>query len=95
MIEGSWRIESERAIVCGSWSEEALWQPAFDLLAGRTVTELATFGRLREMLVSLSNDLHVASFATTDGDPQWTLFDRRGVSPFSVCCRYGVVHVDS
>lgn len=27
MIEWSWRIEDERSIVCGSWSDDELWKP--------------------------------------------------------------------
>jgi hypothetical protein len=31
-IEWSWRIENATSIICGSWSEEELWAPAFDLI---------------------------------------------------------------
>lgn len=87
MIEWSWRIEDERSIVCGSWSDEALWRPSFDRLLSCTVTGLNTFGRLPELSLALSGGLHVASFMTAEGDPAWTLFDRRGEEPVVVGCR--------
>ena len=91
MIEWSWRIEDERSIVCGSWSDEALWRPSFDRLLGCTVTGLTTFGRLPEVVLSLSGGLHVASFMTADGDPEWALFDRRGPEVLTIGCREGTV----
>ena len=36
------------------------------------------------MLISLSDGFHVASFSTLEGDPEWTLFDRRGAVPITV-----------
>lgn len=89
MIEWSWRIEDERTIVCGSWSDDALWRPSFDRLLGCEVTGLATFGHLPEIALSLARGLHVTSFMTADGDPAWTLFDRRGDTPIAVCCQSG------
>jgi hypothetical protein len=77
MIEWSWRIERGSSIACGSWSDEALWQPSFDEIKGSTVPDVVTFGRLPELQVSLAGDLHVASFMTAEGDPAWALMDRR------------------
>ena len=91
MIEWSWRIEDERSIVCGSWSDEKLWQPAFDGLIGRNVVDLTTSGRLPELSVSLAGGVYVASFMTSEGDPAWTLFDRRGPRLTTVTCRSGVI----
>jgi hypothetical protein len=78
MIEWSWRIEDSTRIVCGSWSEDELWMPALDRLRGTIVVEAKLFGRLPEIAIALSSGLHLLSFATADGDPEWTLFDRRG-----------------
>jgi hypothetical protein len=89
MIEWSWRIEDERTIICGSWSDEALWRPSFDRLLGREIEGLVTFGRLPEVSLTLSGDLLVTSFMTAEGDPAWTLFDCRGNKPITVCCRSG------
>lgn len=94
MIEWSWRMEDARSILCGSWSNEALWASSFSLLAGQSVVDLATFGRLPEVMLSFSGNLHISSFMTAEGDPQWTLFDRRGSSNIAVGCRSGVIAKD-
>ena len=78
MIQWSWRIENTVSILCGSWSEEHLWEPTFDLLRNKAVVELSVVGRLPEIAVALTEGLYVSSFMTAEGDPQWTLFDRRG-----------------
>jgi hypothetical protein len=77
MIEWSWRIENAVSILCGSWSEEPLWEPTFDLLRKKSVVELSLFGRLPEISIALTDGFHVSSFMTAEGDPSWTLFDRR------------------
>jgi hypothetical protein len=77
MIEWSWRIENATSIICGSWSEEQLWVPAFDHLRDALVVAITTFGRLPEIDVELSNGLHVVSFMTAEGQPEWSLADRR------------------
>jgi hypothetical protein len=80
MIQWSWRIENRVSILCGSWSEEHLWEPTFDLLRKKPVVELSVVGRLPEIVVVLTEELYVSSFMTAEGDPQWSLFDRRGGS---------------
>lgn len=55
MIEWSWRIEDIATIICGSWSEEHLWPPAFERLQGGEVVEARLFGRLPEISIGLSN----------------------------------------
>ena len=80
MIEGSWRIEDDRSILCGSWSDEELWEKAFSRLLGNTVAEVSLFSRLPEIDLGLSNGLHVLSFMTADGLPEWTIFDRSQAS---------------
>jgi hypothetical protein len=77
MIEWSWRIERPRSILCGSFSDESKWPGAFKRLLGATVSEVGTFGRLPELAVGLSNGLFVVSFMTAEGQPEWTLIDRR------------------
>jgi len=77
MIQWSWRIENVVSILCGSWSQEPLWKPSFDLLHNRTVVDLSVFGRLPEVSVALSDGFFVSSFMTAEGDPSWVLFDRR------------------
>lgn len=77
MSEWSWRIENMVSILCGSWSEEPLWEPTFDLLRNKTVVDLSVVGRLPEISVALTDGLYVSSFMTAEGDPSWALFDRR------------------
>ena len=91
MIEWSWRIEDGPSITCGSWSDEDLWSLTFARLIGSIVEDVSTIGRLPQVMVRLSGDLHVASFMTAEGDPAWTLFDRRGPRPVAMSCRAGVI----
>ena len=87
MVEWSWRIENRTSILCGSWSDEHLWEPTFDLLRNRVVVDLSVVGRLPEVTVALAEDRYVSSFMTAEGDPSWALFDRRGdtLRTLSVC----------
>ncbi|MBW8321188.1 MAG: hypothetical protein K0M47_18165 [Rhizobium sp.] len=78
MIEWSWRIESERAILCGSWSDEEGWAEVFHSLVGRTVEDVTIHGRLPELSIALAGGLYVASFMTAEGQPVWTVFDNQG-----------------
>jgi hypothetical protein len=80
MIEWDWRIEEKQSIICGSCSDEELWQPTFDKLIGRECVGVSTFGRLPEIAIALSGDFWVSSFKTAEGNPAWTLFDRRQAS---------------
>jgi ATP diphosphatase len=77
MIEFGWRIEDATAILVGSWSEEQEWQALFDRLVGGKVVGLTAVGRIPELSVDLAGDLHVVSFNSSKGDPNWALFDRR------------------
>ncbi len=77
-VEWSWRIEDQRAIRCGSWSEEDLWESAFDLLREARVARCELFGALPEVVITTETGIRFLSFATTDGQPRWHLIDRRG-----------------
>lgn len=77
MIEWSWRIEEAGHIVCGSWGNEELWEPWLKKLVGRVVLDVEVFGRLPEVMLSLSGHVYLASFMTAEGDPQWVLIDHR------------------
>ncbi len=76
MIEWSWRIEDASSILCGSWSDEVLWQPTFERLLDRPVVGLSVWGRLPELVIDLADGLSVISFMTADGQPSWTIFER-------------------
>jgi len=77
MIQWSWRIENSTSITCGSWSDEKLWEAIFKRLVGSKALGLTIFGRLPEVDLEVEKNQHVVSFSTTDGQPQWSLFDRR------------------
>jgi hypothetical protein len=95
MIEWSWRIEDRRSILCGSWSDEKGWPGSFSRLADAAVVSAALFGRLPEIELAFSNDMRVLSFMTSDGDPRWTLFDRRGTAIRWIHVRDGVLRVET
>jgi hypothetical protein len=94
MIQWSWRVEGAVSILCGSWSQEHLWEPTFDLLRDKAVVELSTVGRLPEIVVALTDGLHVSSFMTAEGDPQWSLFDRRDGTLRTLHVREGRLKLD-
>jgi hypothetical protein len=94
MIQWSWRIENAASILCGSWSEEPLWEPTFDLLRNKRIVALSLVGRLPEIVVGLTADLYVSSFMTAEGDPQWTLFDRRSGTARWLCVRDGELKIE-
>lgn len=91
-IEWSWRIEHGLSIACGSWSDDERWEPAFERLRNQHVKQLQLFGRLPEIALSLSDDLHVLSFSTTDGDPAWSIVDRRKSDHVWFSVREGQIH---
>jgi len=95
MVEWSWRIEQGAAILCGSWSDEALWRPAFERLMGRAVVDVRLFGRLPEIEIVLGDDLRVLSFMTAAGEPCWVLFDRRGARNQWLCVEAGRVQAQA
>lgn len=94
MVEWSWRIENRTSILCGSWSDEHLWEPTFDLLRNRAVVDLSVVGRLPEVVVALAEDRYVSSFMTAEGDPSWALFDRRGDTLRTLSVRGGSLKID-
>lgn len=90
-IEWSWRIEDETSIICGSWSDEDLWEPAFDLVRSSSVTALSTFGRIPEIDLALTGGLHLVSFMTSDGQPEWAVADRRAKPRIWLSVRDGIL----
>jgi len=91
MIEWSWRIEEGDDIVCGSWSDEALWESWFEKLIGRSVADLEIFGRLPEVCLSLSGGMYLLSFMTSDGGPEWALMDHRDNGLVTMMSKHGRV----
>jgi hypothetical protein len=95
MIEWSWRIEDSTSILCGSWSEEPLWETTFDLVRNKSLSELSIVGRLPEIVVALSDNLFVSSFMTAEGDPAWALFDRREAILRTLSVRQGRLELET
>jgi hypothetical protein len=101
MIEWSWRIEDESAIICGSWSDEEDWDSVFNSLVGRKVDDVSLHGRLPELSIGLSGDRHIVSFMTAAGQPAWTIFDNtiEGRRSRFICVEDGKViegkHIES
>jgi hypothetical protein len=95
MIEWSWRIEGRRSILCGSSTEEKRWPRALACLTKATVAGVTVFGRLPEIDVALSTELHVVSLMTAEGGPGWTLFDRRGERSRWLRVRCGLLVVET
>jgi hypothetical protein len=79
MIEWSWRLESKRTIIGGSWSPPSEWPALFRRIVGGRVTNVTTFGRLTEITVTTSSGLFLSSFMTANGQPAWALLSRNPV----------------
>ncbi|WP_108811887.1 hypothetical protein [Sphingorhabdus sp. Alg231-15] len=92
-IEWSWRIENDTAIICGSWSDEELWESSFDQLRQQRVKKLELFGRLPEIELTLDGGNRLLSFSTTDGQPQWYVTDHRTLPHRWFSTRDGVLHL--
>ena len=92
-VEWSWRIENANAIVCGSWSEEDLWEPAFVRLRNAEIADCQIFGFLPEIVVTTTDGLRFLTFSTTDGQPQWHLVDRRSGNARWYSVRDGQLHL--
>lgn len=74
MIEWSWRIESPRAILLGSWSQERKITNGVRSLREHRIASIALPTRLPEVSIALTGGRWVHSFMTADGQPEWTIF---------------------
>ena len=74
MLEWSWRIEKARSVMFGSFSGERKIARGLQSLVGQKILDVATEGRLPELVIHLSSGLWVHSFTTVEGHPRWTLF---------------------
>ena len=71
MLEWSWRVESPRTVLFGSWSGERRITRGVRSLQGRVVTDVAVAGRLPELVLSLDGGRWVHTFMTAEGQPAW------------------------
>jgi hypothetical protein len=74
MVEWSWRIESPRGIVFGSWSSDRRIDNGIARLKSLRLDAIALVGRLPELLVNFSSDRWLSTFMTAEGQPEWTIF---------------------
>lgn len=91
MIEGSWRVEDDTSILCGTFSDDVEFDRVLLSLVGARVESIQRFGRLPELQVALSGGRYVSSFSTANGDPEWVLFDRRRGNDRWLCVESGRV----
>ena len=89
----SWRIQDDRSILCGSWSDEELWEPSLARLRGAIVQGCSLFGSLPEVELTTRRGLQFLSFSTTDGQPGWHIVDRRQHPALWFTVREGRLHV--
>lgn len=92
-VEWSWRIEDDSGIVCGSWSEDEMWEPALSRLRDGRVSGVQLFGKLPEVELSTDEGVRFLTFSTTDGQPQWHLVDREPDPPHWFSVRGGQLHL--
>lgn len=74
MLEWSWRIESARRILAGSWSLDRKLNNAVAALKGRRVAAVTIEGRLPELNIALTGGRWLRSFMTAEGQPEWAVF---------------------
>ncbi|WP_313324899.1 hypothetical protein [Sphingobium yanoikuyae] len=92
-VEWSWRIENTHAIVCGSWSDDDLWEPALSCLRDARVERCEALGYLPEVVLTTVEGFRFLTFSTTDGQPQWHIVDRRDGDARWFSVRDGQLHL--
>ncbi|MGI9483050.1 MAG: hypothetical protein ACR2OR_11910 [Hyphomicrobiales bacterium] len=94
MLEGSWRIEGRKGIICGIWTEEDRWERGFRVLRGQKLIDVTLFGRLPEIDLSFENGAHCVSFTVIEGHPEWVIFDRHHKKTRWLRSKYGRLFVE-
>ena len=92
-VEWSWRIEDARSILCGSWSDESLWEPALDRLQNAPVAKCELSGTLPEVALTTAQGIRFVTFSTIEGQPQWNIVDRRRAAERWFSVRDGRLHL--
>jgi hypothetical protein len=69
-----WRVEGQRSVLFGSFSGKQKIQHGIESLTGLTILDITVTGRLPELCVQLSDGRWIHSFATSEGQPDWTVF---------------------
>ncbi len=74
MLEWSWRVEKPKSIYFGSWSTNKVINNRLEKLKGNKIEAISIEGRLPELVIKISSNLWIHSFATSEGQPEWCLF---------------------
>jgi len=90
-LYGDWRLEAASGILGGNRSARADALALLDTLIGRKVVAIHTVGRLPEIYLTLEDDYHLASFTPYEGDPDWSIADRRNAQARWFDVRKGVL----
>ena len=69
-----WRVEGQRSVLFGSFSGKPKIQHGIESLTGLTVLDITVTGRLPELCVQLSDGRWIHTFATSEGQPDWSVF---------------------
>ena len=72
-IEWSWRIEDGHSILVGSFNDDVEIESVKDLLTGQSIESIELFGEVPELCVKFSSGRRLVSFATANGDPEWSV----------------------
>ena len=78
MIEWSWRFEGQSSILLGSFDDNEKIDKFPEIVVGKTIEKLSFFSRLKEVEIQFSNELWLLTFATSEGDPDWSIRFKNG-----------------
>ena len=72
-IEWSWRVEEGRSILVGSFNNDEEIESVKSLLTGQSIEFVELYGEIPELCVKSSSGRRLLSFATANGDPEWSV----------------------
>ncbi len=72
-IEWSWRLENNNSIVLGSWSDDDIINTIKSILNDQVIKKISFFSRLKEIEIETKDGNWLLSFATAEGDSEWTI----------------------
>ena len=88
-----WRLERKASIAAGSGDSLRKRSAVADSLLGTTVSFAGVTGRIPELQLAFSNGIWLSTFATQQGQPDWSVsFNLE--SPLHLCVERGVITLD-
>ena len=78
MIEWSWRFEGQSSILFGSFDDNEKIDKFPEIVVGKTIEKVSFFSRLSEIEIQFSDKLWLLTFATSEGDPDWSIRFKNG-----------------